>query len=140
MAQTDPVIVRVEDAVKQQRAKLIAAKRRMAAVQARVMRPDGSTRPGAAAECAARQQEISAMEARLSELEASAAHAREDLPRREAERKRAGEVDAEVAEADRKISRLKDQIDTAQRLRADRIAAADAHRRSAAKTQNELAA
>ena len=136
--QNDAVIARHEAAVEKFRGRLSGAEMRADRAMARVVRPDGNTRHGAANEMAARRVEIDALKDAVRAAEAELTHAREDAPRRAQERSRAEKLEAEARDMAEKVDAARRALEAAAAAHAAKVADAEAVRYRASRTRREL--
>ncbi len=121
LIQKDSCILRAEENLKKCEDQLGFKKTKLADTKARALRGDDSIRASQALEAAQRQVEVGLLEERLKERKEFLADAIADQPRREADRKRAGELLAKAQEFEAKAFKLSEELkkvqDTAQDLR-----------------------
>ena len=92
---------------------------------------DGRVRPAIAARVAERDKQVDALHARVTEAEATLQAARDDLPRREQERKRAGTLEREHADLLKAAEQKRAELARAEQAATDKQAEAEAARRAA---------
>lgn len=128
---SDHVIERARTARDKADGRLRFAKRKLAESEAASVRRDGTPRTHFVEEAARRAAEISIMERHLAVCEGHLARAIEDLPRREAERERAAEVERLALAADTRAAAARAKVEAAEREAAEHRARAREHLASA---------
>lgn len=106
----DQVIEQIEKAKEKIKGQLEFQGKRLVQVEKSLFSSSGNIRSSLAQEVAQRQVEIDLLQNRLESLEGSLKYANEDLPRRNAERKKADELELAAQEKDLVAASLLEQL------------------------------